>query len=301
MLRLQSCSTHTHQKIRAAFTLLEVLLALGLTTLLVSAVYKALDLHWSYQTAGREQVERSQVARALLHRMSSDLKSIVFIEPKEDVGTSEDDDEDAIDTAEVDEVSDDPLEGTTIGLRGTTDKLQILVSRPTRMLTGSVTGDIDDVLTIAGQLKTVSYFLADSGGGGLQGAVADLSSSKSNSIGIQGLARLEAERAAVDFADQQMDLDGLAKSAQVLAHEVVSLQFKYFDGVNWLEAWDSAAYVEASVEGELEEKLAGLPQAVEIIIGLRNEKDTDPGVADQTYRLVVSLPIAKKNVDALGL
>lgn len=300
MLKLRTREPHNNPT-RPAFTLLEVLMALGLTTLLVAAVYKALDLHWSYQTAGREQVERSQVARAILQRMTSDLKSIVFIEPEEDVGTSEEDDE--TDATEVDDTtSDDPLEGTTIGLTGTTDKLQILVSKPTRMVTGNFSGEVDDVLTIAGQLKTVSYFLADTGGGGLQGAVANLSTTTpANSIGVQGLARLEAERAAVDFADQQMDLNGLAQSAQVLAHEVVSLQFKYFDGVNWLDAWDSSAYVEKSVEGELEEVIAGLPQAVEITLGLRNEEDTDPGVADQTYRLVVSLPIAKKNVDAVGL
>ncbi|MDA1017842.1 MAG: prepilin-type N-terminal cleavage/methylation domain-containing protein [Planctomycetota bacterium] len=292
--------------VRNGFTLLEVLMALGLTMLLIAAVYKAIDLHWSYQTAGRDQIERSQVARALLHRMSSDLKSIVFVVPPEK-SNSEDEaatDADATSQTTTTDVT-DPLEGSTMGLKGTSDRLQILVSRPTRLVTTTKTSQVDGEVTIASQQKTVSYFLADAGSGGLTGAVGNLaaggSAGASFVTGIQGLARLEADRVAVEFADSQRDLDQLAAQAKLLAPAVVSLQFRYFDGVEWVEAWDSNAYVEQSVDGSIEEVIAGLPQAVEITLGLRNEQDTEEGIADQTYRLVVSLPTAQKNVEGIGL
>ena len=303
----RACRLDRTRRETGGFTLLEVLMALGLTMLLIAAVYKAIDLHWSYTTAGRDQLERSQIARALLHRMSSDLKSVVFMEPPDESKSSEEEDvsEEGTETETASTDTTDPLEGSTMGLKGTSDRLQILVSRPIRLISMASTTEVDGEVTIANQLKTVSYFLADAGSGGLTGAVGNVASGGSANAsfvtGVQGLARLEADRAAVEYADSQLDLEQLASSAKLLAREVVLLQFRYFDGINWVEAWDSSAYIEQSVDGSIEEVIAGLPQAVEITLGLRNEEDTLEGEADQTYRLVVSLSVAKKNVEGIGL
>lgn len=60
------------------FTLLEIVLALGLASLLLAALYTALQMHWSSSSLGQVEMERSQVARALFRRIETDLRSIVF-------------------------------------------------------------------------------------------------------------------------------------------------------------------------------------------------------------------------------
>lgn len=66
---------------RSAHTLFEVLLALGLSLLLLSAVYAALDMHWRYSIAGQRQTEQLQIARALFEMLSGDVRNVVFRPP----------------------------------------------------------------------------------------------------------------------------------------------------------------------------------------------------------------------------
>ena len=74
---------------RSGFTLIEVLVALGLSLVLVSAIYSAISLHWRYETAGRERIERAQISLAVLRLMTEDIGSVVFAVPS----TTEEDDQ----------------------------------------------------------------------------------------------------------------------------------------------------------------------------------------------------------------
>ncbi|HIE99499.1 MAG TPA: prepilin-type N-terminal cleavage/methylation domain-containing protein, partial [Fuerstia sp.] len=51
------------------FTLLEVLLATGLTTLLMAALYTAMSVYWTTATESYDEIERAQIARAVLRQM----------------------------------------------------------------------------------------------------------------------------------------------------------------------------------------------------------------------------------------
>jgi len=84
----------------------------------------------------------------------------------------------------------------------------------------------------------------------------------------------------------------VTEDAQLLAPEVLGIEFAYYDGEALLDQWDSA-------------EQQGLPQAVEITLMLANEPaadnrkrppedpdDLQPKLADATeYRLFVRLPI----------
>ncbi len=59
-----------------AFTLLEVLLAMGLTAVLLLAISSAISLHLRAFHTGRTDVEQAQLARALLNRLGEDLRSL---------------------------------------------------------------------------------------------------------------------------------------------------------------------------------------------------------------------------------
>ncbi len=274
---------------RRAFTLLEILLALGLTVLLVGAICSAIELYAKYSTAGRDETERSQLARALLRKIEIDIRSIVFHDPQQDEAnaetTAENGENDEEDETTIEVI--DPAEaytGTSVGLFGDTQTLVLHISVPSRDLNYSSLLEGENVRERTSDLQSVAYFLAVSGASGLQGTVGNLAvggnASAAADSGTQGLARLEGDRLAMELADEQADLDSLAANTTILAEEVDFLQFRYFDGLDWLETWDSTA--------------AGqLPQAVEIVIGLRSAEDADVETSTHQYRLVVSLPLSE--------
>ena len=77
------------------FTLIEVIIALSLSLVLVSAIYSAVSLHWRHETIGRERIDRAQVSLAILRLMSEDIGSASFTPPS---GTATDEDEGAAST-----------------------------------------------------------------------------------------------------------------------------------------------------------------------------------------------------------
>ena len=56
---------------------------------------------------------------------------------------------------------------------------------------------------------------------------------------------------------RKMDTAALAAAAQVIAPEIATLAFRYFDGQAWVETWDSTA-------------MDRLPQAIEVTLGYRD-------------------------------
>ena len=71
----------TPRRRRRAFTLLETMLALALAGILLAGVYAAIDQSWKMTASGREEMERAQLARALIHKIELDIRSITFIPP----------------------------------------------------------------------------------------------------------------------------------------------------------------------------------------------------------------------------
>jgi hypothetical protein len=58
---------------RPAYTLLEVLLAMAISLLLLGALYVAMDMQLRLAQDGRDKVEESQLARAMLNRIVGDI------------------------------------------------------------------------------------------------------------------------------------------------------------------------------------------------------------------------------------
>lgn len=259
------------------FTLLELVLALGLASLLLGALYTALQMHWSAAAVGQVEMERSQVARALFRRIETDLRSVVF---RSTALTSISDDGSTSSTSSGSTSSASGSSGTTSGSTSssgtanssssttstsssttssstTTDSYSTqktgifgdsqslivhlsLPSRPTSLtasLSAAPSHSANGVTAYTNSdLQSVAYFLAGSSStlaqqifGGTSGAQAPAT----------GLARLQGDRMAMQAADQAGDLSVLASGVQLLAPEVASIQFEYFDGVSWSTSWDS--------------------------------------------------------------
>ena len=284
----------------AGFTLLEAVLALGMTVLLVTAIYGAIFLYARISQDDEQKLERSRLARALFRQMSLDIQSIVFrTEDETQAAAGEESDSSGstvtslapsstqtdysgtTDTSgssqEVESVPatspDDALASTSLGLIGDAQKLTLHISRPARETNYQPVLAASGVGVRTSDLQSITYFLANASGSGLEGAVGQraLSGSRlsmTTQTGPQGLARLAGDRMAIEHADIESDIDTLAEAATIIAPEVVSLAFRYFDGLNWVEEWDSLS-------------AQRLPNAIEITIGLQRMVSDEERLATQ--------------------
>jgi prepilin-type N-terminal cleavage/methylation domain-containing protein len=66
---------------RPGYTLLEVILAIAIGLLIVSALYVALDVQMRYMQSGRNAIIEAQLARGLLTRMSADIRASMAMLP----------------------------------------------------------------------------------------------------------------------------------------------------------------------------------------------------------------------------
>jgi len=110
-----------------------------------------------------------------------------------------------------------------------------------------------------------------------------------------GLVRTEMDRATAAYASTGATLSLSTGKQELLAPEVTSLMFRYFDGTSWYTDWNSTVR-------------QGLPVAVEIQLGVQSSKarsgsaeqsptaavaGATPAVNTLLYRLVVQIPVAR--------
>lgn len=262
------------------FTLLEVLVALGLSIFLLAAVYSALDLHFKYTTAGQAEVQQAALARAILHRIEIDIRSVLYQEEPPAATTTDAAAGDAAagDAAAADAgattsttteatMIEDPMDAynsTTTGLFGSASSLLMHISKPSRQmhLLGNYARMSD--------LVTVNYVLDPT---------------------VGGLTRLEGDRMAINMAKQSGNAGTVAKNTELLATEVVGLRFAYFDGYTWAPAWDSLYYAGLPRAVAIELDLASTSSVQSNLSGTQATGTTAPAV--QVYRLVVAIPVSK--------
>jgi hypothetical protein len=130
-------------------------------------------------------------------------------------------------------------------------------------------------------LQSVIYFVNGQGGGALQGAVSS-----------PGLCRMAGDRLLMQMADQQGNTAAMAANTRLLAPEVASIAFYYYDGTTWQVSWDSGT-------------LGGLPKAVEIVLELAPTDNRKPSTLQigagetRVYRLIVAIPASKPVISTL--
>lgn len=301
---------------QSGFTLLEVLLASSLSVLILLALGGAIQFYLFQVTDSQTSIEQAQLARAVMRRMETDLRSSIWKNEIDfssveslaadslasgagDLAASAGIDasmaEDALAGSNTQELATSGVLPTTIGLYGNAYELQVDISRIPRIdeydpqYTSFRSREIGD---IPSDIKTVTYFL-------LQPGVSSLGHGTVGDAGITetqfGLVRRELDRAVTQYALNNGDSANLDASAEILAPEVSLLQFRYFDGFTWLEEWDSEA-------------MGGLPMAVDVIIAIRDHDMTqallsgsavETQVADvanpmgQVFRRLIRIPTAK--------
>ncbi|MGW8257713.1 MAG: hypothetical protein ACWGMZ_09535 [Thermoguttaceae bacterium] len=277
-----------------AFTLLEVLLALSLSALLIFAVTIAVDLNLRLLDSGRTEVEEAQLAREIFRIMAHDLEGTVFLDPRNvktlmsgaPVATSAstaDDSSDTADsdTAEADRIADlsEASPQSQPGLFGNNAELQIDVSRAPSIQQLIATRQVSDSITPVrlSDVKTVSYYVF-----GTSAALPAQTSGRTAQSQIneaqRGLYRRELDRVSAVYAAGEGQISQTTDNLVPLAPEVESIEFRYFDGVDWWDSWDSISQ-------------SSLPRAVLISLWItRLHQGKTKNLQPLMYRLLVKIP-----------
>ena len=316
---------------RGGFTLLEVLLSLGLSIVVVTVIGYAIFFHLRVLDSQRARVEQALVARGMLNLIAGDVRAAVQYKPVDvsqleallasvDLATllasaaGEEMLNSAIsgsgldpatilgagaegETGEELELAIEGEEGPRPGLYGSSTAMQVDISRMPRRdqyLYGLQTTAND----YASDLRSVSYQLLPTESldptlvKGVKRPDPYASQAASGGTGFS-LVRSTISQTVRRY-DQLVGNGGQTfGETEVLADEVSSLQFRYYDGSQgaWLEEWDT-------------DEMESLPTAVEITIqfqfnptGIQDATSSLDQVATDSYRLVVHLPLAEPPED----
>ena len=279
---------------RRGFTLMEIILAIGLMLLLVVAVSEAIRTYTTLSTLGREEVEQAQIGRAVLQQIARDIRNVMFTEiPEEDLPIDDLGGEEVVaedDIAPDDLSSDATAEPLPTGIIGTSTELTIFVRQPDRRMEYVSREEMLSPKDRVSDARLLQYFLAQSGGDGVSGEFARLSLGAGVVKDVVGLARMEGDQAILADALDQNQIDMQVECCQLLAREVIALEFAYYSGDQWLEEWDS----------EAENKL---PRAIEIKISVQLQPEEDRSRFERAepreekerfirqYRRIVRIPV----------
>ena len=288
MIRLPRAARRTAR--RGGFTLIEVVLALGLLVVVMTAAYRGMETFRRVTTLGRDAALERQLSRAIRSRLLTDLRSVRFAPPEvpPDAEPAAGDAPDpAADPAaaggtqpETGAAAPEAVPVPEVGVTGDAGTLTIYSALPGRGLNYAAGGVSGDPSVRSSDLRTVVWFVAGEGGS-LAAAVAGRNG--------PGLARLEGDTPAVAAAETAGDNEGLLAACTLLAPEVSALGFRYFDGVDWVASWDSAAS-------------GSLPRAVEVRLLLDVDGPADgAGGGDRPpveQVLVVSPPLSEPSAEA---
>jgi hypothetical protein len=233
---------------------LEVLLAAAIGVLLMAALYVAMQVQLDHARAGRDAVEQSLLVRALLRRMSNDISP--------GLGPT-------LPNTPAAGGNNPPANATSsttpvLNLQGDSQRLILWDSRISADLSQAQTNP-----SVSSDLRRITYWLA---GGGSP----------------LGLARQEVRQATSDDALVSIPPDIPDEESHVIAEEVQSLTFRYFDGTAWQDSWDGTQLDSSGAS-------IGPPQAVEITLSIlppnSGDLTTDNSNA-KTYRHVVAISTA---------
>lgn len=276
---------------RDGYSLLELILAMGLMVVVMSGIAGAINIYMVQVAKQQARVERELVSRNSLAMMASDIRAAVQHKATDFGGLNTLLESVALkqgvieEAEEEDQVFDEEAVSFRPTLIGTTNAIMLDISRLPRLdqynplleKPSAVESTISDI-------KTVSYFFSSDQGG------YDPRVSRRESEIAGGMYRREIDRAVANFrGDETLQLvpDDFA---ELVASEVAELRFKYFNGSDWADEWDS------ETEG-------GFPTAVEIILIVdpRRTSAASTGYSyngfDQTlmeqHRLTVHLPVAE--------
>jgi hypothetical protein len=301
---------------RPAYTLLEIVLALAIAVLLLAALYSAVGYQLRHAQGGRDVTSQTTLSRSIVARIENDVvSSLALADPARfrnqalaaqsqqaqqsgqstsgqntsgqntsgkttsgqptsgqptsgQTGASSTTNSGMPPTAQPADATDDSngMAGQLgpivlpSGVIGDSTSLTLYVSKVPGELYGTRSGDAGQLVS---DVRKIHYWLADGG---------------------QGLCRQEVR---VATADDALTLDAPSGDVNnyLLAPEVKSIEYRYFDGTNWQDSWDS------TVAGDDGVTPIGAPRAIEVRVGFLPPGGKD-GDELKSYRHTIAISTA---------
>jgi hypothetical protein len=184
-----------------------------------------------------------------------------------------------------------------VGIYGNQYQLQVDVSRLPRieqyqqLLTADANTSIVD---IPSDIKTVTYYVKTPDMVAAAAPAAGLDSLADPNAHSLGLVRREVDRAVTSAALTNGDTTRLENSGDLLAPEVVGIEFRYFDGIEWRLEWDST--VEKSLPLAIQILLAMTTTVPDGLTAAATASELPPNV--RIYSMVVNLPAGGQPSDS---
>ena len=270
------------------FTLLEMLMAVGLTTLLMAALYSAMSIYYTTAVESYDEIERVQIARALLREIARDIQSCTFIEAAETEAASEDENVDSTESVDAETA----LGSYTNGLFGTEKDLVLYISRPDPGQNYVTAEQLIAPSDRSSDAIIIRYLLAETGGSGLAGQFAGENEDIIDDP-VKGLARMQGDLLGLSNAISLGDIAMQSAATDMLAAEVAAVSFTYFDGVEELTEWDSTVQNAMPLAIVVKLTLRTLPNPND-----NRDPEQVPGFLNPTvHQLVVPIPVARPYVE----
>ena len=274
---------------RAAFTLLEVVLAIGLTATLLALLSTAIDLYLNRVETTRSKVEAAQVARTLLNRMAEDIRAVRYYAPKRSGAAA---------GSGVGSNSQTESAAQVVGLFGTQSELR--VDRMARWNWQRMTREVDATEITPAELMPLSVRYSYGDGKTMLANELAASGLAAENAPLTGYAGLYHQQTPTAAAKYQASATGVnlttlsGSSPELLAPEVLGIEFAYFDGQQWLDSWDSAASNGLPVAVEIELSMLMEPfEIAQSTTSLEREARLRSSENTIVYRRVVRLPEIK--------
>lgn len=290
---------------RGGYSLLELLLAMALLVVVMSAIAGAINVYMVQVAKQQARVERELVSRNALTMIANDIRAALQHKATDFAGLNtllkthalmlaqesgtEEEDIDPVLEEEGDAVLDEEEVSFRPTMLGTSNAIMIDISRLPRLdqynplleKPSATESTISDI-------KSIAYFFSAQKGGYDPNVVRR----KDEITG--GMYRREIDRAVANFRGDESLQIRPDEFAELVASEVAEIGFKYFDGDNWVNQWNS-------------EEEGGFPTAIEIslIVDPRRTSASsttyqyngfDQALMEQ-HRLTVFLPMAELALD----
>ena len=233
------------RKALAGFTLLEVVLAIGLAGVVLALLTTAIDLYLVRVDVNRTRVESAQLARTLLTRMADDIRAARYFSPSSGSSSGSSRGSNSADSSNTGGTTTTNTEASSkvLGIFGTATELRI--DRAARWRWGRIAQEIDATSPAAAdEMPQTVQYVFNSGDTLLASRMAALGVLADPALpGYAGLYRQQSATAAWIYQTSAtgVSISTTEQSApELLAPEVLELEFKYFDGEQVVEQWDSA-------------------------------------------------------------
>ena len=289
----------SHKKIcdpqKRGYSLLELILSLALTVVVTAIIAQSINLYMLQLARQQARVERRLIAQNSLAMMGNDIRAAIQFKATDFGGLNTLLETQAILLGAIEEREEENVleDEEEVSYRptmiGTNSSIMLDISRLPRLdQYNPLMEKPSEMQSTISDIKTVTYFVSSMRGG------YDPKISQRESEITGGLYRRELDRAVGNFRGEETIGIQPDEFTQLVASEVAELQFRYFDGNDWSDSWDS-------------EQESGFPTAVEIavVVDPRRSSTAETGYVyngfDQSimerHRQTVFLPMAEPNAE----